>query len=193
MPFVDEATEDVVFRIVYDGLGLSGSNTSIQYICSKIPPEARRFIAYEKPSWRECAFSPVTLGTLLGRRIRLHVQTGSGNVYSRSQNAWRKHLRHRADGLIRVVDSQVERVDVNIEYFETLQSEALTMPTVIQYNKRDLPNALDLESLNKHLNPNALPYFESVATTGYGVFDTLKAVTRLAVARARKAGDSAPG
>jgi len=85
------------------------------------------------------------------------------------------------------------------------------VPFLIQYNKRDLPNAVPIKDLQAQLNPGwsvedptkqkpkpdpwhageflvsqqdgnwieRAPYFEAVAVTGEGVFETLKAVAKL--------------
>ena len=53
------------------------------------------------------------------------------------------------------------------------------IPVVLQYNKRDLPNALPIEILNERMNPRNYPFYEAIAVKGVGVEDTLKAVTKL--------------
>jgi mutual gliding-motility protein MglA len=90
------------------------------------------------------------------------------------------------DGLVFVADSQAERMDANIAALENLYEnlldygyDATQLPIVLQWNKRDLPNALPVEELRRQLNPMGLSEFEAVATTGVGVFDTLKAVSKL--------------
>jgi hypothetical protein len=87
-----------------------------------------------------------------------------------------------------VADSQVERLDANIEsrhnLYENLAEygyDLRQIPFVIQYNKRDLPSVSPVEELERHLNPDAVPSYEGVATTGLGVFDTLKAVAKLVI------------
>ena len=92
------------------------------------------------------------------------------------------------DGVVFVGDSQVERLDANIEsmhnLYENLAEYGLDLreiPFVIQYNKRDLPNISSLDELQRELNPNLVPHFEAVAVRGIGVFDTLKAVSKLVI------------
>ncbi len=50
---------------------------------------------------------------------------------------------------------------------------------MVQYNKRDLPNVVSVEELRRELNPTGVPEFEACATTGEGVFETLKAIAKL--------------
>ena len=87
--------------------------------------------------------------------------------------------------MVFVADSQVERLDANIESFESLENnlrehgeDLEKLPFVIQYNKRDLPTAVDLSYLEEVFNPRGVQSFEAVAPTGQGVFDTLKAVAK---------------
>jgi hypothetical protein len=62
----------------------------------------------------------------------------------------------------------------------------MKIPYVLQLNKRDLPSAIDVDTLIKELRVKGEPYFEAVATTGTGVFDTLKAVAKLVLIELRK-------
>src|SRR5206468_3685711 len=80
-------------------------------------------------------------------------------------------------------DSQIERMEANVESVENLRANLAEQgynmdqtPCVIQYNKRDLPNAAPLDEMKSLLNPTGLPEFEACATDGKGVFETLKAV-----------------
>jgi signal recognition particle receptor subunit beta len=60
------------------------------------------------------------------------------------------------------------------------------MPYALQFNKRDLPSALPVTELYRTLNYKREPTFEAVATTGVGVFDTLKAVAKQILIELRK-------
>jgi hypothetical protein len=91
-----------------------------------------------------------------------------------------------ADCVIFVCDSQEAMLDPNVESFENMREnlraneiDADEIPVVLQYNKRDLPNALPIEILNERLNPRNYPFFEAVAVKGIGVEDTLKGATKL--------------
>jgi signal recognition particle receptor subunit beta len=92
------------------------------------------------------------------------------------------------DGVVFVADSQIERMEANIESIENLRVnlaeqgyELDKLPFVIQYNKRDLPNVVPLEEMKRALNPRNAPDFEAVAMDGTGVFDTLKAIAKLVI------------
>ena len=130
-------------------------------------------------------FLPIDLGEVRGFKTRFHLYTVPGQVY---YNASRKLILKGVDGIIFVADSQEERAEANIEamhnLFENLESYGYkleTIPFVIQYNKRDLPNTLPMEDLRAQLNPMGVSDFEGVATDGTGVFETLKAVSKAVV------------
>lgn len=182
MPFIDEATGDVVFRIVYVGISLAGRGENIEYI-ARIYQQKVTKTGSDTGPWFALSFWPRSLAPIDGRRVRIDLKCIHGIVYYATLE---RTFLLEADGIVRVVDSQVQRMDANIEYLEWLDLQGLpALPHVIQYNKRDLPNAVELEYLDKYLNPTGLPYFESVATTGYGVFDALKAVVKQILVRAK--------
>src|SRR5207237_10522546 len=56
------------------------------------------------------------------------------------------------------------------------------IPLVMQYNKRDLPNTLPVPEMEAEINRLGVPHFQSVATTGIGVEETLKGITQLVLA-----------
>ena len=119
-------------------------------------------------------------GTVRGFKIRFHLYTVPGQIF---YNASRRLILKGVDGLLFVADSQIERMDENLESMENLHqnlaihSLKLTeLPLVFQYNKRDLPNIVSVEELEKALNPDSAPYFECVATQGIGIFESLKAI-----------------
>jgi hypothetical protein len=106
-----------------------------------------------------------------------------GQVY---YNSTRQLVLKGADGIVFVADSQDHATDANIESLQNLEDNLKRqgvrireIPLVIQYNKRDLPNALGIPDLDAEINKLAVPHFESVATTGIGVEETLKGVTQL--------------
>ena len=108
-------------------------------------------------------------------------------------DASRKLILKGVDGVVFVADSQVERMEANIESFENLavnlkeQGYDLDkIPCVVQYNKRDLPNAAPLEELRNLLNPKGIPEFEACAATGEGVFETLKGISKLVLTELKK-------
>jgi signal recognition particle receptor subunit beta len=135
-------------------------------------------------------FLPLSLGEIRGFKTRFHLYTVPGQVF---YDASRKLILKGVDGVCFVADSQEERYDANIESLENLRInlneqgyELDKLPYVIQYNKRDLPNAMSVADLSKALNTTNVPEFEGVATTGVGVFDTLKMLAKQVLAELRK-------
>jgi hypothetical protein len=130
-------------------------------------------------------FLPIDLGDVKGFKTRFHLYTVPGQVY---YNASRKLILKGVDGVIFVADSQAERMEANIEamhnLYENLDSygyDLTTIPFAMQYNKRDLPNAMPMDDLRAQLNPMGVPDFEGVAIEGRGVFETLGAVSKMVV------------
>ncbi|MEA2463886.1 MAG: hypothetical protein QOJ98_1633, partial [Acidobacteriota bacterium] len=131
-------------------------------------------------------FLPLDLGKIRGMRTKLQLYTVPGQVY---YNSTRQLVLKGADGVVFVADSQDFAVDANLESLQNLEDNLKRqgvrmreMPLVMQYNKRDLPNALTPAELNKEVNKIGVPSFESVATTGLGVEETLKGITQLVLA-----------
>jgi signal recognition particle receptor subunit beta len=188
MSMINYASREINCKIVYYGPGLGGKTTNLEYIYEKVAPSTRgKLISLATETERTLFFDflPVDLGNIRGFKTRFHLYTVPGQVY---YNASRKLILKGVDGVVFVADSQVERLDANIEamhnLYENLAEYGLDpreMPFVVQYNKRDLPNAAPVQELEANLNPTRVPAFEAVATRGIGVFDTLKAVSKLVI------------
>jgi signal recognition particle receptor subunit beta len=188
MSMINYASREINCKIVYYGPGLGGKTTNLEYIYEKVAPSTRgKLISLATETERTLFFDflPVDLGNIRGFKTRFHLYTVPGQVY---YNASRKLILKGVDGVVFVADSQVERLDANIEamhnLYENLAEYGLDpreLPFVIQYNKRDLPNVAPVEELDANLNPTRVPAFEAVATRGIGVFDTLKAVSKLVI------------
>ena len=185
MVLINKAINEVTVKLVYYGPGLCGKTTNLEYIYEKVAPNTRgKLISLATETERTLFFDflPVDLGAIRGFKTRFHLYTVPGRVY---YNASRKLILKGVDGVVFVADSQVERLDANIEsmhnLYENLAEYGLDLreiPFIVQYNKRDLPNTSSLQELEAQLNPNRVPHFEAVATRGIGVFDTLKAVSK---------------
>lgn len=185
MSFINHSSREINCKIVYYGPGLCGKTTNLQYIYAKTNPEAKgKMISLETGTERTLLFDflPISVGTIRGFKTRFHLFTVPGQVF---YDASRKLILKGVDGVVFVADSQVDRLDANIESLESLKRNLLehgedldSLPFVIQYNKRDLPTAVDFDYLEERLNPKSAPSFEAVATTGEGVFNTLKAVAK---------------
>ena len=193
MSFINYSSREINCKIVYYGPGLCGKTTNLQYIYNKTNPEAKgKMISLATETERTLFFDflPLSLGEIRGFKTRFHLYTVPGQVF---YDASRKLILRGADGLIFVADSQAERLEANLESLDNLRTNLADqgqdldkVPLVMQYNKRDLPNALSVEELSQKLNPKKLPEFESSARTGVGVFETLKHASKLVFAELRR-------
>ena len=185
MSYVNHLGKEINCKIVYYGPGLCGKTTNLQYIYNRTNPEAKgKMISLATETERTLFFDflPLSLGEIRGFKTRFHLYTVPGQVF---YDASRKLILKGVDGVVFVADSQIERMEANIESLENLRLNLTEqgydldkLPYVIQYNKRDLPNAAPMEQLRGVLNPTKVPEFEACATSGAGVFDTLKAVAK---------------
>ena len=186
MSFINYASREINCKIVYYGPGLCGKTTNLQFVYQKTAPEAKgKMISLATETERTLFFDflPLALGEIRGFKTRFHLYTVPGQVF---YDASRKLILKGVDGVVFVADSQEERMDANIESVENLRINLTEqgydldkIPYVIQYNKRDLPSVVDVEELRRELNPTNVPEFEACATTGEGVFETLKAIAKL--------------
>jgi len=193
MSFINYSSREINCKIVYYGPGLCGKTTNLQYIYDKTNPQAKgKMISLATETERTLFFDflPLSLGEIRGFKTRFHLYTVPGQVF---YDASRKLILKGVDGVVFVADSQVERMEANIESLENLQINLTEhgydldkVPYVVQYNKRDLQNAAPLEELQKLCNPTNVPEFEACAVSGQGVFDTLKAVAKLVLQELRK-------
>lgn len=185
MSFINYSSREINCKIVYYGPGLCGKTTNLQYIYAKTNPEAKgKMISLETETERTLFFDflPLSLGEIRGFKTRFHLYTVPGQVF---YDASRKLILKGVDGVVFVADSQVARFDANLESLDNLREnleeqgyDLDKLPYVVQYNKRDLPEIVEVSFLEEHLNPTKVPSFSAVATTGEGVFDTLKAVAK---------------
>ncbi len=193
MSFINYAAREINCKLVYYGPGLGGKTTNLQHIYARIDPKSKgKLISLATKTERTLFFDflPLDLGTVRGFKTRFHLYTVPGQVF---YDASRKLILKGADGVIFVADSQNERLEANLESLENLeqnlaeQGQSLdTLPHVMQYNKRDLPNVVSLPELQAALNSRNAPWFEACATTGIGVFETLKAGAKLVLTDLRK-------
>ncbi|MBZ0192355.1 MAG: GTPase domain-containing protein [Candidatus Kuenenia stuttgartiensis] len=185
MSFINYSSREINCKIVYYGPGLCGKTTNLQFVYKKTKPEQKgKLISLATETERTLFFDflPLALGDIKGFRVRFHLYTVPGQVF---YAASRKLILKGVDGVVFVADSQIERMEANIESLEDLKInlaeqgyELEKLPYTIQYNKRDLPNVAPVKELDSLLNPNGIPWFEAVAVTGAGVFETLKSVAK---------------
>jgi hypothetical protein len=221
MSMINYASREINCKIVYYGPGLGGKTTNLEHVYEKVSPSTRgKLISLATETERTLFFDflPVDLGQIRGFRTRFHLYTVPGQVY---YNASRKLILRGVDGVVFVADSQADRAEANVEAMQNLYDnlaehgyDLTRLPFVVQYNKRDLPDAAPLDELEAALNPGwevtdperqrpqenpfrpgeplveqlptgewweRAPSFEAVANGGAGVFDTLKAVSKLVV------------
>jgi mutual gliding-motility protein MglA len=186
MSMINYASREINCKIVYYGPGLGGKTTNLEYVYERVQPDTRGkliSLATEQERTLFFDFLPVDLGSIRGFKTRFHLYTVPGQVY---YNASRRLILKGVDGVVFVADSQAERMDANIAAMENLYEnlseygyDPLKLPIVLQWTKRDLPNALAAQELDAQLNPDEFPVHEAVAVTGQGVFDTLKTVSKL--------------
>ena len=186
MSLVNYSTREITCKIVYYGPGRSGKTSNLQYVHGYVPDDRKGpmvSLATETDRTLFFDFLPLDLGTISGFRTRMQLYTVPGQVY---YNATRRLVLRGADGVVFVADSQPEQWDENIESLRNLHENLLeedidlkTFPMVIQYNKRDLPGVLPVAQLDDTLNFRGVPSFPAAAVTGDGVFDTLKAASKL--------------
>ncbi len=186
MASLNTAARELVLKIVYYGPGLGGKTTSLQALHDAAPAERRgKLVSLATPVDRTLYFDflPLRLPPLRGLAVRLQLFTVPGQVYF---NATRRLVLSGADGVVFVADSQSERIDANLESLENLRENLAehgrdlnTLPHVFAYNKRDLPELISIEELNRQLNPHDAPSFGTVATSGEGVQQTLDTITKL--------------
>ena len=193
MTFINYASREINCKIVYYGPGLCGKTTNLQHIFESTAPQSRgKLISLATETDRTLFFDfmPLELGTVRGFKTRFHLYTVPGQVF---YDASRKLILKGVDGVVFVADSQEERMDANVESLynleENLQAQGydlMKLPYVLQLNKRDLPNIIPVEDLTAELRRKQEPVVEAVASSGAGVFDTLKAVAKQVLTELRK-------
>ena len=193
MSFINYMAREINCKIVYYGPGLCGKTTNLQFIYDRTNPKAKgKMISLATETERTLFFDflPLSLGEIRGFKTRFHLYTVPGQVF---YDASRKLILKGVDGVVFVADSQIMRMDANLESMDNLRSNLAEqgydldhIPLVIQYNKRDLPSIADVDELREMLNPRGVPDFESNARTGEGVFESLKAIAKLVLAELKK-------
>ena len=186
MSFVNYHTKEINCKIVYYGPGLGGKTTNIQHVYQRTASGSKgQMVTLNTENERTLFFDflPLDLGQIRGFKTRFHLYTVPGQVF---YEASRKLILRGVDGIVFVADSQVEKMEDNLESLKGLKKnledqgyDFEKVPLVLQWNKRDLPNTVAVQDLERKLNENDFPSFESTATTGEGVFETLKMISKL--------------
>ena len=190
MALVNYALREITCKIVYYGTGLGGKTTNLKYIFNQLSPSTRgELVSLNTETERTLFFDflPLDLGSVAGFKTRFSLYTVPGQV---EYNSSRKLILNGVDGIVFVAYSDSMKARENVEslqnMIQNLAEYSLTLdntPWVLQYNKRDLANAMELERLERELNTKGIPSFEAIASEGLGVFATLKAVSKLILNR----------
>jgi signal recognition particle receptor subunit beta len=195
MSFINYSSREINCKIVYYGPGLCGKTTNLQYVFKRMNPESRgKMISLATETERTLFFDflPLSMGEIRGFKTRFHLYTVPGQVF---YDASRRLILRGVDGVVFCADSQLTRMDANVESLENLKINLREqgydpdrIPLVLQYNKRDINSVASVSELHALLNYRNVPEFEAVATTGVGVFETLKAIIKLVLIDLKKGG-----
>jgi signal recognition particle receptor subunit beta len=191
--FINRRRKEINLKIVYYGPALSGKTTNLQYIHAHTNPRLRgKLVSVKTNEDRTLFFDFLQLEPekVMGLKPKFQLYTVPGQVYYAFS---RKLVLQGADGVVFVADSQLNRLNDNLESLLDMNGHLAEMcykvddfPLVIQFNKRDLPNVAPLSLLRSTLAANGRPCFEAVATEGDGVFDTLKAIIQRVVSKLQR-------
>lgn len=196
MPNIHHSTREINCKVVYYGPGLCGKTANIRYIYNNTNPESKGKLISVSPESEHTLFFdflPIFLGTLKGFTLKFHLHTVPGQIFYDDS---RKLILKGVDGIVFVADSQIERMDANIESLDSLKKNLFEqeidvnhIPLVFQHNKRDLPNILPVDEIDRIVNFRRSPCFEAVALNGEGVFETLKEITKQIIGRLKESMD----
>ncbi len=188
MVFFNHATRQMTAKIVYYGPGLCGKTTNLNTIYGRTTQKARgEMVSLNTETDRTLFFDllPMDVGMVGGFKTKLQLYTVPGQVF---YNSTRKLVLKGVDGIVFVVDSQTAMLDACRESYQNLAENLKELglvldeiPLVFQWNKRDLKNVVSIDELESTFNARGLPSFQSVASDGTGVFETLRGITRLAL------------
>jgi signal recognition particle receptor subunit beta len=188
MSAINYASKEIYFKIVYYGPGMGGKTTNLQYVHRAIPQTNKGnlvSLATDQDRTLFFDFLPVEAIQIHSFTTKFQLYTVPGQVH---YNATRKLVLRGVDGIVFVADSQWNKMKENVDSFRNLEENLAEydysfdqIPFVLQYNKRDLPSIAPIEYMEFLLNrrPVRVASFESVATEGRGVFDTLNRISRL--------------
>jgi len=188
--FINWALNELHLKIVYYGPGLSGKTANLHYIHRRIDPALKSDLMMLKTREDRTIFFDfiqLEVGRINGKKPKFNLYTVPGQV---NYDLTRRICLNGVDGIVYVADSQTDMMQANLDTLIDLEKNLLaynktleTFPWVIQYNKRDLPSIAPVELMNSKLNFYNVPYFESIAVKGHGVFATLKEVIKQVVSK----------
>lgn len=184
MPLIHYSSHEIECKVVYYGPGLCGKTENVRYIYNNTNQDSRgQFVSISTEKERTLFFDFLLLylGNLSGFNLKVNLYTIPAKTFYEES---KRLIINGLDGVIFVADSQVARMDANIESMENLKKDLSLLdmdinytPFVLQYNKRDLPGIMPVDEMNRLLNPAGVPAYEASAQTGEGVFESLRGVT----------------
>lgn len=188
MAFINQEAREIHCKLVYYGPSLGGKTTNVQWVYSRTTGQGEtQMQSFNANTERTLFFDflPMDVGEIRGLKTRFHLYTVPGQVV---YDASRKLIMKGLDGVVFVADSQIERMEENLEALKNLEKnldqqgyDIRRVPLVIQYNKRDLDNVTPLAEMRASLNRVNAPDFEAVASSGKGVMETLRTISKTIV------------
>ncbi len=188
MALFNYASKEITLKVVYYGPGLSGKTTNLQYLhahLSQAKQSKLLSLATETDRTLFFDFLPMDLGTVGGFKVKFQLYTVPGQI---RYDATRKLVLKGADAVVFVADSQREMLDSNLVSYENMKDNLVvnnldpkSVLLILQYNKRDMPDIMSVEEMNKAINERNVPYFEAVAVKGGGVQETFNGMKKLLV------------
>ncbi|MFZ5479149.1 MAG: GTP-binding protein [Myxococcota bacterium] len=190
MAIINFARSEIEVKIVYYGPAFSGKTTNVEILYRLVPATQRgelHSLRTEQDRTLFFDYVPVQLGEIGGFKARFKLFTVPGQVYYKDT---RRVVLQGADAVVFVADSTPDRQQANLDSLVDLEEnlkehgfDLSSMPLVIQLNKRDVPGALDPDTMAADLNPFGVPVVEASAKDGRGVLDTLRRITEIAADR----------
>jgi signal recognition particle receptor subunit beta len=185
---LDVARKAITLKIVYYGCALGGKTTNLITLHGLTDPEGRHgLVSIATKDDRTLFFDllPMDLGQIGGFSVRVKLYTIPGQVH---YELTRRQVLSGADGIVLVIDSSPESNQANAWAWENLRFNLKAnrldpdeIPIVVQWNKRDLPDARPVAELQAELNPKGLPSNEAVATSGAGVVETFASIVKSSI------------
>ena len=182
----NSAQREITIKLVYYGPPLSGKTTNLQAVHKQLNADnAGRLTVLDTADDRTLFFDllPVTTQIGNGYTVKLKLFTVPGQVI---HAATRRIVLAGADGVAFVADSQKSQSRMNNDFWHGMRTyqkengiDPESIPIVIQFNKRDLPDVrtdAELEEVRRRGNE---PVFTAVAIRGEGVLETLYGLLEL--------------
>jgi signal recognition particle receptor subunit beta len=186
----NHAQRELTLKLVYYGPALSGKTTNLQMLHALLDPQARgRLMSLDTADDRTLFFDllPLFVNTSTGVKVKVKIYTVPGQVM---HHATRRIVLSGADAIAFIADSQVSEARANADAWKSMMDnmrdnglDPKVTPTVVQFNKRDMPNVRSDAEIEELRTRSPQPVFTAIAIRGDGVLETLFALLRLAFRR----------